>query len=68
MDPRKISGRDMANQIADSVVEYVNGSELAEGEKEVLYPGQSALRTRNHQREHGIEVDDGVWAEVQALA
>jgi 3-dehydro-L-gulonate 2-dehydrogenase len=46
----------------------VNGSELAEGEKEVLYPGQSALRTRNHQREHGIEVDDGVWAEVQALA
>lgn len=68
VDPRKLSGRDMANQIADSVVDYVNGSELAEGEKEVLYPGQSAVRTRLHQREHGIEVDDGVWAEVQALA
>lgn len=68
IDPRKISGQGFADQVADGVVDYVNSSTLAEGETEVLYPGQSALRIRNHQRENGIEVDDGVWAGVLALA
>ncbi|MBW8835796.1 MAG: 3-dehydro-L-gulonate 2-dehydrogenase [Burkholderia sp.] len=68
IDPRKIAGQDFTNQVSDGVVDYVNSSTLSEDGEEVLYPGQSALRTRNHQRNHGIEVDDGVWAEVLALA
>jgi 3-dehydro-L-gulonate 2-dehydrogenase len=68
IDPRKIAGETFTDQVADGVVNYVNSSVLSEDSKEVLYPGQSAVRTRIYQREHGIEVDDGVWAEVCDLA
>ncbi|MDR6448804.1 3-dehydro-L-gulonate 2-dehydrogenase [Paraburkholderia sp. 22099] len=68
IDPRKLGGEAFTNQVADSVADYVNSSELAEDSREVLYPGQSALRTRNEQRENGIVVDDTVWSEVLALA
>jgi 3-dehydro-L-gulonate 2-dehydrogenase len=68
IDPRKIAGRDFADQVANGVVDYVHGSVLSEDGREVLYPGQSALRIRSHQRDHGIEVDDGIWNEVVELA
>lgn len=68
IDPRQLGGEAFTNSVADSVADYVNGSELAEHSREVLYPGQSALRTRNEQRDAGIAVDEGVWAEVLALA
>ncbi|MBS1228826.1 MAG: hypothetical protein H6R17_2103, partial [Proteobacteria bacterium] len=32
------------------------------------YPGQSTARIRKDHRANGIVVDDGVWAEVLALA
>ena len=54
--------------MADSVADYVNSSEPAENSKEVLYPGQSTLRIRTEHRANGVIVDDGVWAEVLALA
>ena len=68
IDPRKLGGAAFTNQVADSVADYVNASELAEDSREVLYPGQSTLRTRADQLENGIAVDDGVWTEVLALA
>jgi len=68
IDPRKLGGEIFCEQVADSVVDYVHGSTLAENSGEVLYPGESALRTRNEQLEKGISVDDGVWKEVLALA
>ncbi|WP_105133356.1 3-dehydro-L-gulonate 2-dehydrogenase [Burkholderia sp. BE12] len=68
IDPRKLGGEAFTNTVADSVADYVNGSEHAEDSGEVLYPGQSALRTRIEQKQHGIAVDDGIWAEVCSLA
>jgi 3-dehydro-L-gulonate 2-dehydrogenase len=50
------------------VVDYVHGSTLAENSSEVVYAGESVLRTRREQLEKGIAVDDGVWHEVLALA
>jgi 3-dehydro-L-gulonate 2-dehydrogenase len=68
IDPRKLGGEDFTEQVADGVVDSVHGSTIAEDSTEVLYPGESALRTRNEQLEKGISVDDGVWKEVLALA
>jgi 3-dehydro-L-gulonate 2-dehydrogenase len=68
IDPRQLGGEAFTNQVADSVVDYVHSSTLAEDSTEVLYPGESALRTRNEQLANGIAVDEGVWSEVLALA
>lgn len=68
IDPRQLGGEDFTNQIADGVVDYVNSSELAEESREARYPGQGDLRIRLDQMANGIVVDDGVWAQVQALA
>ena len=68
IDPRKLGGETFTDQVADSVIDYLHGSAIAENGTEVLYPGESALRNRNEQFAKGIAVDDGVWKEVLALA
>ena len=68
IDPSKVGGEAFTEQIADSVVDYVHGSTLAENSSEVLYPGENARNTRQRQMDEGILVDDGVWSEVLALA
>jgi 3-dehydro-L-gulonate 2-dehydrogenase len=67
-DPRQLGGEDFTDRVADGVVAQVTGSAPAEGVREVRYPGASQLRTRADHRAHGIVADDGVWAEVLALA
>lgn len=68
IDPRQLGGAEFSNRVADGVAEYVNGSIPAEGVGSVRYPGESTLQKRLEQREKGILVDEGVWAEVQKLA
>ncbi|MDR2113404.1 MAG: 3-dehydro-L-gulonate 2-dehydrogenase [Candidatus Accumulibacter sp.] len=67
-DPRQLGGAKFSEQVADSVAAYVNSSTPDEKSWEVLYPGQSTLRIRAEHRANGIVVDNGVWAEVMALA
>lgn len=68
IDPRKLGGEEFTNKVADGVADYVNGSAPDEKSKEVLYPGEMEVRTRADHLANGIIVDDGVWAEVLALA
>ncbi len=68
IDPRQLGGPEFADRVADGVVDYVTSSAPAEDATEVRYPGESQLRTRTEQQARGIVVDDGVWAEVLALA
>ncbi len=68
IDPRQLGGEEFTDQVADGVVNYVNSSTPDENSTEVRYPGESAARTRKDQLANGIVVDDGVWAEVLALA
>jgi len=67
-DPRQLGGEDFSDRVADSVADYVNGSEPTESDGRVTYPGESTLRKRRDQLANGIVVDDGVWAEVLKLA
>lgn len=68
IDPRQLGGEEFTNQVADGVADYVNSSTPVEGGREVRYPGESVIRTRKEQLANGIVADDGVWAEVLALA
>ncbi len=68
IDPKKLGGDAALAQIADSVVEYVEGAEPDEAGRTPEYPGEGAVRRRERQRRDGIEVDNGMWAEVRALA
>ncbi len=67
-DPRQLGGEEFTEQVADGVADYVNASEPAEDGKRVGYPGQSTADTRADHLAHGIVVDEGVWANVLALA
>lgn len=67
-DPTQLGGSDFNNQMANSVADYVKTSEPAEGQTAVYYPGELEVKTRNENLSQGIPVDDGVWAEVIALA
>lgn len=68
IDPRRIGGEAMAVQIADSVVDYVHSSTPDERGSTADYPGEGAARRRERQMREGIEVDDGILAEVERLA
>ena len=68
VDPRKLGGTSAVQGIADSVVHYVHASVPTEDGRPVDYPGEGALRRRERSLREGIDVDDSVWAEVQALA
>ena len=67
-DPRQLGGEAFSDQVANSIVDYVNSSTPDEKSSEVRYPGQSTLRIRAEHRANGVVVDDGVWDEVMALA
>jgi 3-dehydro-L-gulonate 2-dehydrogenase len=67
-DPRQLGGEEFTDRVADGVVDYVNSSTPDENSREVRYPGESVLRTRHDHLANGVVVDDGVWAEVLALA
>jgi 3-dehydro-L-gulonate 2-dehydrogenase len=68
IDPRQLGGEEFTDKVADGVADYVNSSTPDEHSSEVRYPGESALRTRREHLLNGIVADDGVWAEVLALA
>ena len=68
IDPRKLGGEEFTNQVADGVADYVNTSTPAENNTEVRYPGESTVRTRKEHLANGVLADEGVWAEVLALA
>ena len=68
IDPRQLGGEEFTDQVADGVADYVNSSTPAENSSEVLYPGQSTARTRKEHLANGVLADEGVWAEVLALA
>ena len=68
VDPSKLGGTATVQGIADSVVDYVHGSVPNEAGQPADYPGEGAIRRRERSMREGMEVDDGVWAEVQALS
>lgn len=68
VDPRKLGGAAAAQTVADSIVDYVHASTPDENGRSADYPGEGAIRRRESSMREGMDVDDTVWTEVQALA
>jgi 3-dehydro-L-gulonate 2-dehydrogenase len=67
-DPRQLGGAALAEQVANSVADYVQASEPAEADSRVMYPGASTWQRRADNLQRGVPVDEDIWHQVQALA
>ena len=68
IDPRKLGGEEANARIANSIIDYVHASTPNEDGRPTDYPGEGAIRRRERSMREGLDVDESVWAEVQALA
>ncbi len=68
IDPLKINTQEFIDQVLAETITQIKGSVRENENKEIYYPGENSLQTRKENLEHGIPVDDKVWARVQELA
>ncbi|MDD2305520.1 MAG: 3-dehydro-L-gulonate 2-dehydrogenase [Prolixibacteraceae bacterium] len=68
IDPRKINTQEFIDQALQETIEQLKSSVPADENGEIFYPGEQSLKTRQENMELGIPVDDGIWANVKALA
>jgi 3-dehydro-L-gulonate 2-dehydrogenase len=68
IDPRKINTQEFIDQALQETIEQLKSSVPADENGEIFYPGEQSLKTRNENMELGIPGDDGIWANVKALA
>ena len=54
-------------QITEKIIAYAKSSRLTEDGRQVNYPGEGTLRTRNENQKLGIPVDTDIWQQVLAL-
>ena len=63
-DPKKLELTEWMEQKADEIINDMKTSPVFAG-KEVRFPGESVLKTRELNTEHGIPVDAGVWGKIK---
>lgn len=68
IDPLKINTQEFIDHALEETVHQLKTSIPANENREVFYPGEQTLKTRNENMELGIPVDKGVWAKVKELA
>ncbi|MDB4999226.1 MAG: 2,3-diketo-L-gulonate reductase [Mucilaginibacter sp.] len=52
--------------LIDEIINYTKTSDTENG-KEILYPGENMLRTRERNMKDGVLVDEKIWAEVLGM-
>ncbi|MFN0196917.1 MAG: Ldh family oxidoreductase [Planctomycetaceae bacterium] len=68
LDPRQFAGSDHLIQQALQLEEFVRGTPLIDGCKEITLPGDPERRTLAERQQNGIPLDDGNWAALSKLA
>jgi 3-dehydro-L-gulonate 2-dehydrogenase len=54
------------DEIIENILDYTKSSKTEKG-KEILYPGENTLRTREKSLKEGVWVDEKIWEKVQGL-
>ena len=67
-DPYMFSSKDEVEAMLAHRIESVHSAAPVREGGHVSYPGERTAKTRADQQAHGVEVDEGVWAEVCKLA
>ncbi|MCA1481742.1 Ldh family oxidoreductase, partial [Bradyrhizobium sp. NBAIM08] len=52
----------------DELIAFIKSTKSAPGFSEILLPGESGRKHEAHNRQHGVEVEAGTWANLTALA
>ena len=60
---RLVSADDQA-LIIERVIKYIKAGKLMPGQKEVRYPGERTIATREKQLKEGVEVDPKIWNDI----
>ncbi|HTH81879.1 MAG TPA: 3-dehydro-L-gulonate 2-dehydrogenase [Mucilaginibacter sp.] len=55
------------NDLIEEILAYTKSSAPVNSDKQVAYPGENTLRSRNKNLQEGVLVDEKIWAEVKAL-
>jgi len=56
-----------SNELIQQIKAFIKSSEPAEGVNEIFIPGELLSQRKKKNQEQGIEVNDKVWAEIQAI-
>lgn len=67
-DPRRLSSQAWVDELANTLRTHLTEAVPVDGSRPVSYPGQSTRERRCENREQGVPVDPGIWAEVCKLA
>src|SRR5579863_1801339 len=67
MNPGALGDEARMEMIADEVVASLHHSRPADEGKTVRYPGENTLRLREENLRMGLPIDEGVWAEINAM-
>ena len=67
MDATRIAGEDYLAAAINEVIDNIHGSERAEPDRAVLFPGERSMGFRKDNLANGIPVGDEVWAKIKAL-
>jgi uncharacterized oxidoreductase len=68
IDIQKLAPMDLFVQEVQGLIQYVKGTPLAPGFKEILLPGEPEQREEKKRRAGGIVIDDETWRQVREAA
>ncbi len=68
IDPARFNGLDYCEQQVADLIAWCKSSRRLPGVDEILIPGEPEARCRKHRREHGIDVDDETWRQIEEVA
>lgn len=64
IDPTKFSNTEEIDEVVNKVIDYVKESEPVQENGAIYYPGESSLRVRKDNLEHGIPVVEEIWNSI----
>ncbi len=67
INPAALGDAPQAAAIADEIVASVHNCRPADASKQVRYPGEQTLRTREENEKLGLPVEPAVWAQILAM-
>lgn len=68
VDPAAFSDREEFLDRVDAYLKYIKSSRPQPGVAEILLPGDPELRAEQKRRAEGIDIDEGTWGQLGALA
>ncbi|MBU3177950.1 3-dehydro-L-gulonate 2-dehydrogenase [Clostridium estertheticum] len=67
IDPSKATDSEFIKKAVNEVIKDIKASERVDENREIFYPGERTLNTRNKNLEEGIPVDEKIWRAIENM-